>query len=153
MRQTYQTQFLLLPSFLSDFQEAQELEQMSQVLDDHPDIAELVLQDLVTDTDADVGRAGLTADQVLRLGLLKQLRGFSYAELPFQIADSMSVRRFVRIGMTDDIPSDTTIWENITAVRPETWLKIVQRIAEAHGGTLRAESAGGVGSTFCILLP
>lgn len=130
MRQTYQTQFLLLPSFLSDFQEAQELEQMSQVLDDHPDIAELVLQDLVTDTDADVGRVGLTADQVLRLGLLKQLRGFSYAELPFQIADSMSVQRFVRIGMTDDIPSDTTIWENITAVRPETWLKIVQRIAE-----------------------
>ncbi len=133
MRQIYQTQSVLLPSLLSDFPEAQELEQMSVVLDDHPGIAELVLQDLVGDKDADVGRAGLTADQVLRLGLLKQLRGHSYAELPFQIADSTSVRRFVRVGITDDddIPSDTTIWENVTAVRPDTWLAITRRIAEA----------------------
>lgn len=130
LRQIHQTQTVLLPSFLSDFQEAQELEQMSLMLDDYPDISELVYQDLVADNNPNVGREGLAGEHVLRLGLLKQLRGYSYAELPFQIADSASVRRFVRIGIGDDIPSDTTIWENITAVRPETWLEIVQRIGK-----------------------
>lgn len=101
---------------------------MSRLLDEHPDMSEWVLQDLVGDKKENVGREGLTGDQVLRLGLLKQLRDYSYREFPFQIADSTSVRRFVRIGFADDIPSDTAIWENITMVRKETWQKIVQRI-------------------------
>lgn len=129
MRQIHQTQFALFPSFLSDFQEAQELEQMSQVLDANPGISEWVYQDVVGEKDASVGREGLSADQVLRLGLIKQLRNFSYEELPFQIADSTSVQRFVRIGI-GDIPSDTTIWENVTKVRAETWQRIMRRIAE-----------------------
>ena len=130
MRKIHQTQFSLLPSFLSDFQEAKELEQMSRVLDANPDMSELVYQDLVSDKNPNVGRGGLPADQVLRLALLKQLRGFSYDEMPFQIADSSSVRRFVRIGIGDDIPSVTTIWQNITTIQPETWLKIVRRLGK-----------------------
>jgi IS5 family transposase len=129
LRQIHQTQFALLPSFLSDFQEAQELEQMSQVLDANPDISELVYQDLVGEKDARVGRKGLTGDQVLRLGLIKQLRGYSYEELPFRIADSWSVQRFVRIGI-GDLPSDSAIWDNVTKVRAQTWQSIMRRIAE-----------------------
>lgn len=118
----------MLPSFLSDFQEAQELEQMGRLLDANPDMAELVYQDLIGDKNPNVGRNGLPADIVLRLGLLKQLRGYSYQEMPFQIADSSTVQRFVRIGIIDDIPSDATIWENMKAVQSETWLKIMRRL-------------------------
>ena len=129
MRKIHQTQFDLLPSFLSDFPEAQELERMSQILDANPDISELVYQDVVGEKDANVGREGLTAEQVLRLGLIKQLRGYSYEEMPFQIADSSSVQRFVRIGI-GDIRSDSAIWDNVTKVRAETWQRIMQRTAE-----------------------
>jgi IS5 family transposase len=103
---------------------------MSRVLDANPDMYELVYQDLVGDKNPNVGRNGLPANQVLRLGLLKQLRGYSYNEMPFQIADSSSVRRFVRIGIGDDIPSDTTIWDNVKAMQPETWLAIMRRCGE-----------------------
>lgn len=143
MREIQQAQTPLLPTVDSDFRPALELEEMSRILDAHPDISKLVHQDLVGDRNAATGRKGLTGDQVLRLALLKQLRGYSYGELPFQITDSLSARRFVRIGIADGVPSDTTIWENVAKVRPETWQAIFRRTAEI-GVKLRVDDGSRV---------
>ena len=66
---------------------------MSRVLDDNPTVAELVLQDLRAATrsmTAVHGAGGLSADQVLRILVVKQMNGFSYRELAFHLADSRS---------------------------------------------------------------
>jgi IS5 family transposase len=130
LREIQQIQPTLLPAALFGYDQAEELEAMSRILDDNPDIAGAVHQDLVGDCDSTVGRKGLSAEQVLRLGLVKQLHGYSYEDLPFVIADSVCVRRFVRIGLTDKVPAASTIWENVAKVEPETWHWILGGLAQ-----------------------
>ena len=143
LREIYQTQTTLCPIPMSEFQEVKELAEMSQLLDAYPDMSKLVLQDLVHNTDAEKGRKGMSAEQVLRFGILKQLRGYSYEEMPFQIDDSVSARWFVRIGIGDDIPSDTTIWENLTKMQPDTWQTILRLLADI-GVELGVDDGGRV---------
>src|SRR5580692_6612773 len=44
------------------------------------------------------GREGLSAEQVLRIGLVKQMFGFSYDELAFHLEDSLQLRSFCRLS-------------------------------------------------------
>lgn len=78
---------------------ARELEAISRVLDDNPGIYELVYTDMVRAKRADTGREGMTAEQVLRCGVLKQYRNLSYEELAFYLEDSHSFRAFSRLQM------------------------------------------------------
>jgi IS5 family transposase len=50
----------------------QELEAISSVLDDNREILDLISQDLIGLRQADTGRLGLSAEQVLRCAILKQ---------------------------------------------------------------------------------
>jgi len=62
---------------------------MSQILDEEPTIAELVFADLTLEgRRTDTGRDGMTAEQVIRAVIVKQMNGFSYQELAFHLADS-----------------------------------------------------------------
>ncbi len=59
-----------------ELEHARELETISSLLDAHPKLNELVLQDLRSVTPpagSDVGRGGMSAEQVLRALLVKQL--------------------------------------------------------------------------------
>jgi hypothetical protein len=40
----------------------------------------------------------MTADQVVRAAIVKQMLNFTYKEVGFHIVDSNSLRRFMRIG-------------------------------------------------------
>jgi IS5 family transposase len=72
---------------------SRELEAMSQILDAHPEAAQWVLHDLVgSQVSSRHEREGMSGEQVLRVILVKQLSGFSYDELAFHLADSMSYR-------------------------------------------------------------
>jgi len=72
---------------------AAELAKISQILSLHPDIAELVGQDLVRGLACpQTGARGMSGDQVLRILFLKQMNGFSYRELEFHLADSVTYR-------------------------------------------------------------
>jgi len=44
-------------------------------------------------------RRGLSAEQVLRALIVKQLNNFSYRDLAFHLADSRSYQTFCRIGL------------------------------------------------------
>lgn len=57
---------------------ARELEAIDQVLMLNPGIARLIWKDLGGDETGRVGRPGLSAEQVLRAAIIKQMNGFSY---------------------------------------------------------------------------
>jgi transposase, IS5 family len=107
---------------------AKELEAISRLLDQSPAMAEAVAADLVRDLkNPGSGAPGMSGDQVLRVMLLKQMKGFSYEDLHFHLMDSATFRTFCRIGVMEEVPGRSTVAENVKKVRPET-LEQVNRL-------------------------
>ncbi len=126
MREIRHNQLVLtLPAI--DHPHARELEVISAILDADPTLSQRLLQDLCRGLDPHKGAPGMTADQVLRAAIIKQLHSFSYDALAFHLADSTSFRRFCRLpwGKT---PAASTLQENIKAIGPKTWEHINQKL-------------------------
>lgn len=126
MRKTINPQPSLREPWL-ELEHARELEAISSVLNAHPKFNELVLQDLKANSPSarhDVGCGGMSAEQVLRAALVKQMNQFSYRELAFHLADSRSYRTFCRLGLTEPAPSKSTLAANIKALTFATLEKI-----------------------------
>jgi IS5 family transposase len=123
MRQAHQKQLNLVADWLA-FDHAKELQAIAGLLDEYPTVADLVWQDLAPQgLLKDTGAEGLSAEQVLRALLIKQLNGFSYRELAFHLADSVTYRRFCQFGW-HQWPSKSTLASCIKAIRAETLEKI-----------------------------
>ncbi len=119
---------------------AAELEQISRVLDANPGMAEDVAQDLVRGLKKPhTGARGLSGDQVLRILIVKQMNGFSYEDLSFHLADSVSYRGFCRVGALEPVPSRSTVAENLKKVRPQT-LEQVLALLVRHAVNAGVES-------------
>lgn len=131
MRKDHHNQLRLSPARV-EHPHARELEAISDVLDANPTLASLIAQDLVgPERSADRGRQGLTGAQVLRIALLKQMEGFSYEELAFHLADSLTYRRFCRIGIGDRVRKASALQDNVRRIRPATW-EAVNRVIVDH---------------------
>jgi len=98
----------------------QELAEMGLILDKIPQVLKLLDRDLIQGRRRDVGRPGMSAEQVLRAVVVKQMNGYSYEELSFHLADSISYRAFCRIGVCEEAPSRSTLQANISRVSVET---------------------------------
>jgi IS5 family transposase len=72
------------------------------------------------------GANGMTAEQVLRSALIKQMFGYSYRDLAFHIADSVSLSRFVKLGFGDKPFKHSTLSKNIKMISPTTLEEINQ---------------------------
>ncbi len=100
---------------------ARELEKIGELLERCPKIAERVHADLIVGVEhPEKGRDGMTAEQVLRAMLIKQMNGFSYEALAFHLEDSNTFRSFCRLGLMDETPSKATLQRNIKKVSAET---------------------------------
>jgi IS5 family transposase len=101
---------------------ATELAAMSALLDEQPVLTELIRQDLEASCpkNAQTGRPGITAEQTLRIVVVRQLTGWTYAELSFHLADSVSYRAFCRIGAFAKAPSKSALAATVDRVRPAT---------------------------------
>ena len=101
---------------------AEELAIMSALLDEQPVLAELVQQDLEASCrkNAHTGRPGVTAEQTVRILVVRQLTGWTYAELAFHLADSTSYRAFCRIGALSTAPSKSALAATVDRVQPAT---------------------------------
>jgi IS5 family transposase len=101
---------------------------MSRILDEHPEAAKWVHADLVgrkgRAISARRGREGMSGEQVLRVILVKQLGGFSYHELAFHLADSISYRAFCRFDVGRPIPNQKTLQRNVKKVEALTLERI-----------------------------
>lgn len=83
---------------------------MSDVLDRLPQLLEAVHADLVRDLRSpEKGRSGMSAEQVLRVLILKQMKGISYDELSFELSSSLCYQSFCRFGIDEDIPKKTSL--------------------------------------------
>ena len=121
MRKKIRKQMPLMDSGI-DHARAKELDRMSQILDRNAIIYEMALQDLTADVrNPETGAEGMTAEQVVRAAIIKQMEGFSYEELSFHIFDSRCYRKFCRIGIGDKTFKKSTLCSNIKALSPETW--------------------------------
>jgi len=75
------------------------LQQISDFLDCHGELVDLVEQDLLRGLKrAGTGRAGLGAEQVLRSIILWRTKDWAYRELRERIADGFTLRQFTRFG-------------------------------------------------------
>jgi IS5 family transposase len=143
MRRSLPDQLPLVPAFHAHVR-SRELEVMSQILDDHPEAARWVRDDLVgRRVSSRHGREGMSGEQVLRVILVKQLGGFSYDELAFHLADSASYRAFCRIGITEPIPTAKTLQRNVKLVHPGT-LEKINRLLVDHATGAEIESGAKI---------
>ena len=123
---------LCLNCFGIEHDHAKELALIDRILEDNPRIKELVEQDLLRGLSRpETGAPGMTGDQVLRALLIKQMNGFSYDELSFHLADSVSYRTLCGYGAFEPIPSRSTLADNIKKVRQET-LSEINRLLVAY---------------------
>ena len=137
MRQARQKQLNLVSDWLA-FDHAKELQAIAGLLDEHPTVAELVWQDLAPrGLLKDTGAEGLSAEQVLRALLIKQLNGFSYRELAFHLADSVTYRRFCQLGW-HQVPSKSVLAACIKAI-PAATLERINRVLVGVAQTKKIE--------------
>jgi len=94
MRETRNAQASIFEHY-SNHEYGVRLRKLSEALDRHPDILELVAADLIDASVAAVGRTGLSAESVLRCLVLRQQLGFSYEQLVDPAKTSFSARRQV----------------------------------------------------------
>ena len=129
MRKKSKKQMPLMPA-AADHSQAIELENISRILDANPIICDLAMQDLceVSKKVRISGACGMTADQVVRAAIVKQMLGFTYKDLAFHIIDSNSLRRFMRIGIADKGFKKSVLNKNVKALSPETWEAINARV-------------------------
>ena len=124
MRKSLLDQLPLVPATI-DHPHARELAVISALLDQLPDAVRLVHEDLSwrgrKRVDPSKGRDAVAAEQVLRVGILKQVTGFSYEQLAFHLLDSSTYRSFVRLGYDDKPPKKSTLQKNVKRVKAETW--------------------------------
>ena len=116
-------------------QHGREFEAISGILDANPHLAELAQSDLAAGKRTDIGRAGMTGEQALRVALLKQIEGIGYRELAFRLVDSTLCRRFARLRFDKPIKF-TTLQSNVKRLTPQTWEAVNRALL------MRAKAAG-----------
>ncbi len=111
---------LLIPTI--EHPRAEELLRIGEILDENPIISEMVWQDLTSHVhDQDSGAHGMSAEQVLRAAIIKQMEGFSYEELAFHLLDSSCYRNFCRFGFTHEGFGKSALCAAIKAISTQTW--------------------------------
>ena len=103
-----------------DAEKLEELEIMDEILKKADGVLDFVTADLSEGVDLDRGRPGMTAEQVLRMALVKQMQGLSYEKLYDQVHDSIGLRKFCRYEF-ELPPKPSTLQENIKKIQPETF--------------------------------
>jgi len=130
MRKTSKKQMPLMPQNF-DHPRAVELNAISGILGACPTISDLAMQDLSSGAaKCRSGAHGMSAEQVVRTAIIKQMFGFSYQDLAFHLADSASLRRFCLIGIGDKSFKKSVLGKNIKALSPRTWEEINRCIVE-----------------------
>lgn len=133
MRETRNAQASIFEQY-SNHEYGVRLRKLSEALDKHPEILELVAADLIDVSASAVGRTGLSAESVLRCMLLKQQRGFSYEQLAFHLSDSQTYRTFTRLPAHLS-PSRSCLQSTIRSIKPQTLERAHQALTRSLLGT------------------
>lgn len=106
-----------------------ELEKISEIVDDLDGVVDQVHADLTRHlSNPSKGRRAMRSEQVLRILILKQLKGFSYAELQFELSTSWAYQYFCRWDTNETVPDRRTLQRNIARIRTETIQMVHQAV-------------------------
>lgn len=107
----------------------QELKAVSDWLDKHLEVLDWVSADVQRAQLKPTGRSGMSIESILRCGILKQHRQWTYEELAFHVLDSATAAAFVRIpnGLS---PTDSALQGVIGLIRGATWERINQSLVK-----------------------
>jgi len=137
MRQARQKQLTLTADWLT-LDRAKELQTIAGLLDANPTVAELVWQDLApSGLLSKAGAEGLSAEQILRALIVKQLNEFSYRDLAFHLADSATYGKFCQLGW-NQTPSKSALSMCIKVIRYET-LEAINHLLVGIAGKNKVE--------------
>jgi len=138
MRKRNQKQMPLTPTTV-DHPHAMELQRISRILDHIPSIKELAWQELTQYVENfGTGAEGMSAEQVVRCAIVKQMEDYSYDELAFHILDSSCYRSFCRIGIAHKGFKKSALCNNIKALSPATW-EAINRVLMAYAKETKVE--------------
>lgn len=128
MRKTSKKQMPLMPQSF-DHPRTVELRAINRILEACPTINDFAMQDLSWGAaKCRAGANGMSAEQVVRTAIVKQMFGFSYQDLAFHLIDSASLRKFCLMGIGDKGFKKSVLCKNIKALSPRTWEAINRRI-------------------------
>ena len=127
MRSTLQPQLSFIAPLTNNDRLA-ELQEIDKALDANPEVVEFVHKDLVRDIDPSKGRAGLAAETVLRVLILKQTYDFTYEDLEFYLGQTPAFRWFCRLDC-DQRPKKSPLQRDIKKLQPETLQAVCYQIA------------------------
>lgn len=135
---------------------AAELAAISRLLDALPAItrrvhADLIRRGLGTVVNAQRGREGMTAEQVLRALLVKQMTGFSYEALAFHLADSATYQTFCRLNPAKPAPSKTALKRSCKAITAEA-LEEINRLLVLNARDRKMERGRKVRTDCTVVL-
>lgn len=124
MRETRIAQTSIFDRY-AEHEYGRQLEQLSLLLDDHPEILELIGRDFDKADVASTGACGLSIESIFRCLVLKQITQLSYQKLAFHLCDSATYRTFARLKVKQS-PSKSALQATVRRVRPETLSQIHQ---------------------------
>lgn len=110
-------------------EELEKLEIMEEILKNADGVLDQVTADLTEDVNPDLGREGMSAEQVLRIAIVKQMYGWSYQELYSRVHDSIALRKFCGYEFTW-LPKPQTLGENVKKLQPETFEAVNRALAK-----------------------
>ena len=111
------------------------LQAIADLLDEHGELVELVRQDLVRGLRRpQVGREGMTAEQVLRAFVLQRVKNWDLRELSERTADGYTVRLFTRFFSTA-VPRHDAFHRAFTRLTPATVRAINDAVVQAAVAT------------------
>src|SRR5437870_12196862 len=123
------------------------LEKISDFLDDHNKLVELIRRDLERGLkEPETGRPGLTPDQVLRSLILMRVKNWDYRELRERINDGYTLRKFTAF-YSEPVPQHNAFNQAFNRLSPATVEKLNDAIIGAavddgleDGKKLRADT-------------
>jgi len=90
-------------------------------------ILEQVKKDFCSKKGKFCGAKGMTIEQVVRVGILKQMTQMGYLKLYDSLNDNLCYRNFTKI-YDGKVPKANTLCENIKRIKPQSWEKINRSI-------------------------
>ena len=121
-------QQLPLAEVTTDHPKAKEFAQISAILDSNNSIYLLARQDLGISNN-NVGANGMTAEQVIRAAIIKQIDCYTYRELAFHLSDSRVYSHFCKIGIGKAFKK-SALQQGIKALSEETWEQINRTVID-----------------------
>ena len=107
------------------------LQAIADFLDDHEEMIETIRGDLRRGLkNADTGRNGLTAQQVLRSLILMRVKNWDYRELRERIADGYTLRAFTEF-YGQPVPKHDAFQRSFVRLRPQTLMAVNELLVQA----------------------